>query len=204
MLLSRLRDAFAVELRVRDRLDAKARAEVQVGAGAYLMLVDATAGAPEYGWTAEILDSDGRRVKGSQFFVQDKSVATIGFFMLDFTCKALPQHCIRATRYDLSTQIRGTRYELVLAELSGKRTVALASLKPIISPVELAPTGHLAYISMESGSPAIFIHQITTGTRRQLVAHEGLTRLEWTAQGLVAFTGDAPTLNFSPEQLALE
>ena len=66
-------------------------------------------------------------------------------------------------------------YRLHVADADGQRSrVILTSRHPLLSP-DWSPDGKkLAYVSFETGRPAIFIHELATGKRIQLTNYQGL------------------------------
>ncbi|SEI37953.1 TolB protein [Allopseudospirillum japonicum] len=67
------------------------------------------------------------------------------------------------------------QYRLQIADADGRRArVVLSSKEPILSP-DWSPDGRwLAYVSFETGRPAIFAQELATGRRTQLTAFRGL------------------------------
>lgn len=70
---------------------------------------------------------------------------------------------------------RGKQYRLVRADMDGARpSTLLRSTEPLLSP-SWSPDGrYLAYVSFETGRPAIFRHEIATAKRTQLTNFQGL------------------------------
>lgn len=76
-------------------------------------------------------------------------------------------------------------YRLHIADADGKRSrEILRSREPILSP-DWSPDGKkLAYVSFETGSPAIYIQEIATGQRYQLTNFRGLNSAPvWSPDG---------------------
>jgi TolB protein len=68
-----------------------------------------------------------------------------------------------------------TQYSLEIADYDGRNPKPLLkSSQPIMSP-SWAPNGHkIAYVSFESGDPAIFIQDVGTGARQKVSGYAGL------------------------------
>ncbi len=79
-------------------------------------------------------------------------------------------------------------YQLTVADADGARSeVIYESSEPILSPT-WAPDGNtIAYVSFETTRPAVFLHDLTTGTREQLTNFTGLN-------GAPAFSPDGNSL----------
>ncbi|OOV87574.1 Tol-Pal system beta propeller repeat protein TolB [Oceanospirillum linum] len=75
-------------------------------------------------------------------------------------------------RKDASGQ---NKYELKVSDADGRREKSiLTTYKPILSPAWSPDAEHLAYVSYETGRPAVFIQNVYSGKRRQLTAFKGL------------------------------
>ncbi len=75
-------------------------------------------------------------------------------------------------RKDASGQ---NKYELKVSDADGRREKSiLTTYKPILSPSWSPDAEHLAYVSYETGRPAVFIQNVYSGKRRQLTAFKGL------------------------------
>lgn len=67
------------------------------------------------------------------------------------------------------------QYRLQVADTDGYNPqTLLTSKEPIMSPVWSPDGSRLAYVSFESGTSAIFIHDIKTGTRDEIASFEGV------------------------------
>lgn len=66
-------------------------------------------------------------------------------------------------------------YRLQVSDVDGKRArVRLESDEPILSPAWSPDGEKLAYVSFETGKPAIYIHQISSGNRTRIADFPGL------------------------------
>lgn len=66
-------------------------------------------------------------------------------------------------------------YRLQLADADGQRSRTIfTSDQPVLSPSWSNDAKRIAYVSFESGRPAIYIHNIRTGKRKQVTAFKGL------------------------------
>ena len=98
-------------------------------------------------------------------------------------------HYISDQVYEAITGIRGafstqiiyieqrsnTQYRLVRADMDGARPqVLLRSSEPLLSPAWSPDAKSVAYVSFETGRPAIFQQDIATGQREQLTNFQGL------------------------------
>ena len=69
----------------------------------------------------------------------------------------------------------GTRYLLNVADVDGHgEHVILDSARPVMSPAWSPDGRKLAYVSFESGQPRIFIQEIATGAREEIVSFPGI------------------------------
>ena len=78
-----------------------------------------------------------------------------------------------------------SQYRLILSDIDGARArVLFKSREPILSPA-WSPTGsHIAYVSFETGRPAIFIQELATGSRQQITNFTGLNGApSWSSDG---------------------
>lgn len=68
-----------------------------------------------------------------------------------------------------------TDYQLNYADADGKRgRVIVRSKEPILSPAWSPDGRRIAYVSFESGKPAIFLQELATGQRQKLTDYRGL------------------------------
>ncbi|NLW04409.1 MAG: Tol-Pal system protein TolB [Pseudomonadaceae bacterium] len=66
-------------------------------------------------------------------------------------------------------------YRLHIADADGQRSRRILTSKQPLLSIDWSPDGKkLAYVSFETGRPAIFIHELTTGKRIQLTNYQGL------------------------------
>ncbi|MDO3722450.1 Tol-Pal system beta propeller repeat protein TolB [Marinobacter sp. chi1] len=67
------------------------------------------------------------------------------------------------------------RYRLQVSDVDGKRaSIRLESREPILSPAWSPDGKKLAYVSFETGKPAIFVHELATGQRTRIADFPGL------------------------------
>lgn len=67
------------------------------------------------------------------------------------------------------------RYRLQVSDVDGKRAnIRLESQEPILSPAWSPDGKKLAYVSFETGKPAIFVHELSTGKRTKVADFPGL------------------------------
>lgn len=76
-------------------------------------------------------------------------------------------------------------YRLNVSDVDGKRArVRLKSDEPILSPAWSPDGRKLAYVSFETGRPAIYIHELTTGDRTRIAQFPGLNSApSWSPDG---------------------
>lgn len=80
-----------------------------------------------------------------------------------------------STRIVYVEQRSANRFRLVRADADGARPRELLdSNQPLLSPAWSPDGQSVAYVSFETGRPAIFIQEITTGNRRQVTNFRGL------------------------------
>ena len=80
---------------------------------------------------------------------------------------------------------KNTDYKLVYADMDGHRAVPiLQSKEPILAP-SWSPDGRkLAYVSFETGRPAIYIQELATGRRERISSFRGLNSApKWSPDG---------------------
>lgn len=98
---------------------------------------------------------------------------------------------ITGIRGAFSTQIiyveafGGDKYRLMLADADGARArMLLESKHPLLSPMWSPDGSQVAYVSFETGRPAIFRQVLATGTREQLTNFKGLNGApSWSPDG---------------------
>lgn len=76
-------------------------------------------------------------------------------------------------------------YRLQVSDIDGKRAgIRLESKEPILSPAWSPDGKKLAYVSFETGKPAIFVHQLSSGQRTKVADFRGLNSApSWSADG---------------------
>ena len=76
-------------------------------------------------------------------------------------------------------------YRLQVSDVDGKRAkVRLESDEPILSPAWSPDAKKLAYVSFETGKPAIYIHELATGNRTRVADYRGLNSApSWSDDG---------------------
>lgn len=68
----------------------------------------------------------------------------------------------------------GSRFQLIVADSDGANAISIVgSSEPIISPAWSPDGGRLAYVSFENRKPGIFVQDVSTGARRQLLEARG-------------------------------
>ena len=77
------------------------------------------------------------------------------------------------------------RYRLQVSDIDGKRArVRLESKEPILSPAWSPDGKKLAYVSFESGKPAIYVHELHSGQRTKVADFPGLNSAPaWSRDG---------------------
>lgn len=77
------------------------------------------------------------------------------------------------------------QYRLMLSDIDGARARLLfKSSQPMLSPTWSPNGSQIAYVSFETGRPAIFIQELATGIRRQLASFPGLNGApSWSPDG---------------------
>lgn len=78
-----------------------------------------------------------------------------------------------------------SQYRLMLSDVDGARERLLfKSTEPMLSPAWSPNGSHVAYVSFETGRPAIFIQELATGTRQQITHFPGLNGApSWSSDG---------------------
>lgn len=78
-----------------------------------------------------------------------------------------------------------TRYRLQVSDVDGKRAkVRLESREPILSPAWSPDGKKLAYVSFETGKPAVYVHELASGKREKVADFPGLNSAPaWSGDG---------------------
>ena len=75
----------------------------------------------------------------------------------------------------LERRADGPLYRLQVSDVDGKRArVRLESDEPILSPAWSPDAKKLAYVSFETGKPAIYVHELGSGNRQRVADFQGL------------------------------
>jgi TolB protein len=75
----------------------------------------------------------------------------------------------------LERRADGSLYRLQVSDVDGKRArVRLESDEPILSPAWSPDAKKLAYVSFETGKPAIYVHELSSGERQRVADFQGL------------------------------
>lgn len=126
----------------------------------------------------------GREVAGTQSQLRD-----IAHSISDLVYESLTGipgvFATRIAYVTLKGRDANARYALEVADADGRRSRQIfRSSQPIISPA-WSPSGtKLAYVSFESGRPAVYIQDVETGLRREVAAHSGINSApSWSPDG---------------------
>lgn len=75
----------------------------------------------------------------------------------------------------LERRADGPLYRLQVSDVDGKRArVRLESDEPILSPAWSPDAKKLAYVSFETGKPAVYVHELSSGQRERVADFQGL------------------------------
>lgn len=85
----------------------------------------------------------------------------------------------------LERSASGPVYRLQVSDMDGKRaTIRLESKEPILSPAWSPDAKKLAYVSFETGRPAVYVHELATGNRERVASYRGLNSApNWSENG---------------------
>ena len=85
----------------------------------------------------------------------------------------------------LERLVSGPVYRLQVSDVDGKRArIRLESDEPILSPAWSPDGTKLAYVSFETGKPAIYVHELASGQRQRVADFSGLNSAPaWSKDG---------------------
>jgi len=120
-----------------------------------------------------------KRILGETAAASVNSMRTLGHHISDKVYEAITgvpgAFSTKLAYVTLDTFNGKPRYRLQVSDVDGKRAkIRLESQEPILSPAWSPDGSRLAYVSFETGKPAIYIHELATGKRTKVADFPGL------------------------------
>ena len=129
------------------------------------------------------------RLLGETASAPAKNLRTLAHFVSDKVYEAItgvPGAFSSKLAYVTLENRGGNRlYKLQVSDFDGKRSrIRLESKEPILSPAWSPDAKKLAYVSFETGKPAIYIHELASGERTRIASFPGLNSAPaWSSDG---------------------
>ena len=116
----------------------------------------------------------GQDLGGQSFAVSQADLRLVAHRIADFVYEKLTgERGVFSTRIVYVTKT-GSRYSLWVADADGENAQsALSSPEPIISPAWSPSGGQIAYVSFESRTPVVYVHQVASAQRRLVANFRG-------------------------------
>ncbi|SFM73144.1 Tol-Pal system beta propeller repeat protein TolB [Marinobacter pelagius] len=130
-----------------------------------------------------------KRILGETAAASVNSMRTLGHHISDKVYEAITgvpgAFSTKLAYITLDTFNGKPRYRLQVSDVDGKRAkIRLESQEPILSPAWSPDGKRLAYVSFETGKPAIYIHELSSGQRTKVADFKGLNSAPaWSEDG---------------------
>ena len=133
--------------------------------------------------------SQEKRLIGAKASAPESAARTLAHYISDRVYEAITgvpgAFSTKLAYITLELGSNGARYRLQVSDVDGKRArIRLESDEPILSPAWSPDGKKLAYVSFETGKPAIYVHELASGTRQRVADFQGLNSAPaWSSDG---------------------